>query len=84
MLLVYPNFGTTSSRLYQSRQVQQVQRRDLSKELEWLESFDSVVLCFDQDDAGKKAASEVLDCSPNKAKICFVAIKRCKRNVGCR
>ena len=44
--------------------------KDISKELEWLESFDSVVLCFDQDDAGKKAASECARLfSPNKARF---------------
>jgi len=51
-------------------------KKDLSKELEWLESFDSVVLCFDQDDAGKKAASECARLfSPNKAKICSLPLK---------
>ena len=51
-------------------------KKDISKELEWLESFDSVVLCFDQDDAGKKAASECARLfSPNKAKICSLPLK---------
>ena len=51
-------------------------KKDLSKELEWLESFDSVVLCFDQDDAGKKAAVECARLfSPNKAKICSLPLK---------
>ena len=51
-------------------------KKDISKELEWLENFDSVVLCFDQDDAGKKAAAECARLfSPNKAKICTLPLK---------
>jgi twinkle protein len=51
-------------------------KRDLQKELEWLEGFDSVVLMFDQDDAGKKAAIECAKLfSPNKAKICTLPMK---------
>ena len=33
-------------------------KKDLLKELEWLEGFDSVVLMFDNDTAGKEAATE--------------------------
>ena len=51
-------------------------RRDLLKELEWLEGFESVVLMFDQDDAGKEAALECAKLfSPNKAKICTLPLK---------
>ena len=51
-------------------------RRDLLKELEWLEGFESVVLMFDQDDAGKKAAVECAKIfSPNKAKVCTLPLK---------
>ena len=38
--------------------------------LEFVESFDNVVLCFDADDQGRKAAREVARIiSPNKAKL---------------
>ena len=51
-------------------------KKDIQKELEWLENFDSVVLCFDQDDAGKKAAAECAKLfSPNKAKVCSLPLK---------
>jgi twinkle protein len=51
-------------------------KRDLQKELEWLESFDSVVLMFDQDEAGKNAAIECAKIfSPNKAKVCTLPMK---------
>ena len=63
MLLVYPNFGTISSRLYQSRQVQQVQEGFI-KELEWLESFDSVSCVSTKTMQAKRQRVSVLDCSP--------------------
>jgi twinkle protein len=34
-------------------------KRCIANQLEWVESFDRVVLMFDQDDAGRKAANEV-------------------------
>ena len=44
--------------------------RDVKNSLEFLESFDTVVICFDSDDAGKKGAKEVAKLlTPNKAKI---------------
>lgn len=50
--------------------------RDIKNSLEFLESFDSVVICFDQDSPGKKATEEVLDLfSPNKAKSCTLPLK---------
>lgn len=46
-------------------------KKDIQKELEWLEKFESVVLCFDQDEHGEKAAIECAKLfTPNKAKIC--------------
>lgn len=43
--------------------------RDIKENLEWLESFENVVICFDSDKAGQDAAKSVLDLfSPNKAK----------------
>jgi twinkle protein len=51
-------------------------KKDLLKELEWLESFETVVLMFDQDEAGKKAALECAKIfSPNKAKVCTLPMK---------
>lgn len=51
-------------------------KKDIQKELEWLEGVDSVVLAFDQDQAGKKAATECAKLfSPNKAKICSLPLK---------
>ena len=42
----------------------------IAKNLDWLEGFDSVVLCFDQDDQGREAAKKsALQLSPGKAKI---------------
>lgn len=44
--------------------------RDVKNSLEFLESFDTVVICFDSDDAGKKGAKEIAKLlTPNKAKI---------------
>lgn len=42
----------------------------IAKNIEWLESFESVVLCFDQDDQGRAAALEAAQqLSPGRAKI---------------
>ena len=51
-------------------------KKDIQKELEWLEGFESVVLMFDQDDAGQKAAVECAKLfSPNKCKIATLPLK---------
>ena len=43
---------------------------DIKKNLEFLESFDNVIICFDNDKPGKEAANKVAALfSPNKAKI---------------
>ena len=48
----------------------------IKESLEFLESFENIVLCFDQDDAGQKAISEVVDLfSPNKVKIMEMPLK---------
>ena len=51
-------------------------KRDIQRELEWIESFESVYFLFDQDEQGKAGA---LSCakllSPNKAKICTLPMK---------
>jgi len=44
--------------------------RAIKRELEWVEGFDEVILMFDMDEAGQKAAQEVaLLLTPGKAKI---------------
>lgn len=44
--------------------------KHLAKSLDWLEKFESIVLCFDNDEAGQKAAQEcALLFTPGKAKI---------------
>jgi twinkle protein len=51
-------------------------KKDIQKELEWLESYESVVFMFDQDEHGEKAALECAKLfSPNKAKICTLPLK---------
>ena len=44
--------------------------------LEWLESYETVVICFDNDDPGKKAARECAQIlSPGKATIAHLPLK---------
>jgi twinkle protein len=43
--------------------------KDCKAQYEWINSFDSVVICFDGDEPGKKAAKEVAELFGNKAKI---------------
>ena len=43
--------------------------KDCKAQYEWLNSFESVVICFDGDEPGKKAAKEVAELFGNKAKI---------------
>jgi twinkle protein len=50
--------------------------RDIKENLEYIESFENVILCFDQDEAGKKAIKDVRDIiSPSKLKICTLPTK---------
>ena len=50
--------------------------RDIKDNLDYIESFDNVVLCFDQDEAGKEAIKAVRDViSPNKLRICTLPMK---------
>jgi twinkle protein len=50
--------------------------RDIKENLEYIEAFDNVIICFDQDEAGKKATKEIRDIiSPNKLKICNLPAK---------
>ena len=51
-------------------------KNDIKRSLEYLESFDWVVLCFDTDKAGKEATKSVVDLfSPNKVKVCNLPLK---------
>ena len=43
--------------------------KDVQAQYEWLDSFDQVVICFDADDAGKRAASQVAELLGNKARV---------------
>ena len=50
--------------------------KDIKANLEWLESFENVVICFDNDKAGQEAAKSVLDLfTPNKAKNVTLPMK---------
>jgi twinkle protein len=50
--------------------------REIKQNLEWLEGYDNVVLCFDQDKAGDIAVDQVKHLfSPNKLKICKLPMK---------
>ena len=51
-------------------------KRDIQKSLEWLEKFETVVLMFDMDDAGQKAAQSCASVlSTGKAKIARLPLK---------
>ncbi len=51
-------------------------KRCLQREIEYLEGFESVVLMFDQDEAGKKAIEECVPLfSPGKVKIATLPLK---------
>lgn len=44
--------------------------KDITSNLDFLESYENVVICFDADEQGKKAAQKVAEkLSPNKAKL---------------
>lgn len=43
--------------------------KDCKASFEWLDSFDSVVICFDADEPGKKAAKEVAELFGGKSKV---------------
>jgi twinkle protein len=49
---------------------------ELLAQVEWLESFDTVVLCFDSDEPGRKAAVECAEIfSPGKCRIARLPMK---------
>lgn len=50
--------------------------KGIKQSLEFLETFDSVIICFDQDAAGKQAAKNIVDLfSPNKVKVMKMPLK---------
>ena len=50
--------------------------KDIKENLEFLESFENVVICFDMDTAGEKAVSEILPLfSHDKAKVVTLPMK---------
>ena len=51
--------------------------KDCKANFEWLDSFESVVICFDADEPGKKAAKEVAELLGSKAKV-VKHINQCK------
>jgi len=51
-------------------------KKDLQQQLEWLEKFETIVLMFDNDEPGLKAAQECAKLfSPSKAKIAQLPLK---------
>ena len=50
--------------------------KEMKEQLEWLESYETVVVCFDNDKAGQEAIDQVKDLfSPDKLKICRLPMK---------
>ena len=50
--------------------------KEVKEQLEWLESYETVVLCFDADKPGQDAVDQVKDLfSPNKLKIVKLPLK---------
>jgi twinkle protein len=51
-------------------------KNDITKDLDWLESFEEVIFMFDMDEPGQKAARECADLiTPGKAKIASLPLK---------
>lgn len=51
-------------------------RKDLEAQLDWLDTFRTVVLCFDSDEPGQKAAVECAELLPHKIRIARLQIGR--------
>ena len=50
--------------------------KEMKEQLEWLESYETVVVCFDNDKAGEEAVDQIKDLfSPNKLQICKLPVK---------
>jgi twinkle protein len=43
--------------------------KDCKEQFEWLDSFDNIVVCFDNDTAGKEAAAEVAELFGGKSRV---------------
>ena len=43
--------------------------KDIRKAYEWLDSFETIVICFDNDEAGKKATTQVCEVFGSKIKV---------------
>lgn len=43
--------------------------KDIQANYEWIDSFDNVVICFDADEAGQRAASQVAEMFGSKSKV---------------
>lgn len=43
--------------------------KDVKANFEWLDSFENIVICFDSDEPGKKAATQVAELFGSKAKL---------------
>jgi twinkle protein len=43
--------------------------KDVQAQYEWLDSFDQIVICFDADEAGQRAASQVAEVFGGKSKV---------------
>ena len=51
-------------------------KKDIGKAVEWLEKFETVVMAFDTDEPGRKAAQEcAIQLSPGRAKIWHIPLK---------
>jgi twinkle protein len=51
-------------------------KKHIANNIEWIEKFEQVIFCFDNDDVGKTAAVECAELiTPNKAKICTLSLK---------
>ena len=50
--------------------------KDIKESLEWLETYENVIICFDQDDAGRAATDAILPLfSHGKAKVVSLPLK---------
>ena len=50
--------------------------KEIKEQLEWLEGYDQIVVCFDNDKAGKLAVDSIKDLfGPNKLKVCKLPLK---------
>ncbi len=75
-LAVYEMLGKTSYDVVSLRNGASNAVKEMKEQLEWLEGYSNIVLCFDNDKAGEAALEQVKDLfSPNKLKICKLPVK---------